>query len=78
MVVDFVATLPDGGIAFFLSVRNKFCPLADNIIPNVKDDFKSKFFYESIKVIKSPLRKANENFFHALVFRKWGNPSVHD
>ena len=50
---------------------NKFCPLADIIIPNKNDDFKGKFFYENIKVIKSPLRKADKIFFHTLVFPPW-------
>ena len=74
MVVDFVATLHDSsGIEFFVQpLLNKFCPLADIIIPNKNDDFKGKFFYESIKVIKSPLRKADKIFFTLLFFRSGG------
>ena len=56
---------------------NKFCPLADIIIPNKNDVFKGKFFYESIKVIKPPLRKADKIFFHALVFPQWGGGEKH-
>ena len=51
---------------------NKFCPLADIIIPNKNDDFKGKFFYENIKVIKPPLRKADKIFFTLLFFRRGG------
>jgi hypothetical protein len=54
---------------------NKFCPLADIIIPNKNDDFKGKFFIkiQKLQVLKRQhQRKAEKKFFHALVFPQWG------
>ena len=54
---------------------NKFCPLADIIIPNKNDDFKGKFFIkiQKLQVLKRQhQRKADKNFFTLLFFRSGG------